>query len=120
MSKRKAEGSQHSVKKKTCSRFKEEWLSELIETDVLSSSIKQKVKIGDIFTCNDAGAVVCTICSRANAAGEFSTGKKWEEWKLDYLKRHLSQKVHTESVTKLRNQESGGIFADATGEYGRS
>ena len=68
------------------------------------------VRLGDIFTYNAAGAVVCTICSNANTKSEFSTGKKWDEWKLDYLKRHLSQKVHTESVLKLRNMKSGGIL----------
>ena len=58
------------------------------------------VRLGDIFTYNAGGAVVCTICSNANTKSEFSTGKKWDEWKLDYLKRHLSQKVHIESVVK--------------------
>ena len=65
------------------------WLSELIKAGVLSSSNKQKIRLGDIFTCNDDGAVVFTICSTANAAGEFSKGKKLDEWKLDYLKQHL-------------------------------
>jgi len=110
MYKRKAEGGLHSSKKKTSGRFKEEWLSELIETSVVSSSNKQMVRLGDIFTYNAAGAVVCTICSNANTKSEFSTGKKWDEWKLDYLKRHLSQKVHIESVVKLRNMKSGGIL----------
>ena len=110
MYKRKAEGSLHSSKKKICARFKEEWLSELIETSVVSSSDKQRVRIGDIFTYNAAGAVVCTICLNANTKSEFSTGKKWDEWKLDYLKRHLSQKVHIESVVKLRNMKNGGIL----------
>ena len=110
MYKRKAEGSLHSSKKKICARFKEEWLSELIATSVVSSSDKQRVRIGDIFTYNAAGAVVCTIYLNANTKSEFSTGKKWDEWKLDYLKRHLSQKVHIESVVKLRNMKSGGIL----------
>ena len=109
MNKRKAEGDPCPSKKKNCSRFKDEWLSELIETDVVSSSEKQRVRIGDIFKYN-AGVVVCTICSNANTQSEFSTGKTWKEWKLDYLKRHLSQKVHIDSVIKLRNRKSGGIL----------
>ena len=78
---------------------KEEWLSELIETSVVSSSDKQRIRIGDIFAYN--AAVVCTICLNANTKSEFSMGKKWDELKLDYLKRHFSQKVHIESVVKL-------------------
>ena len=79
MYKRKAEGSLHLSKKKTCARFKEEWLSELIETSVVSSSDQQRIRIGDIFTYNAAGGVVCTICLNANIKSEFSTGKKWDE-----------------------------------------
>ena len=110
MYKRKAEGSLHSSKKKICARFKEEWRSESIEMNVVSSLDKQRVRIGDIFTYNAAGADVCTICLNANTKSEFSTGKKWDEWKPDYLKRHLSQKVHIESIVKLRNMKSGGIL----------
>ena len=108
MYKRKADGGLHSQKKKTSARFKEEWLSELIE--VVSSSDKQRMRVGDIFTYNIAVAVASTICSNANTKSEFSTGKKWDEWKRVYLKRHLSQKVHIESVAKLRNMKSGGIL----------
>ena len=39
-----------------------------------------------------------------------SAGNKWEAWKLDYLKRHLVYKVHTDSVSKLRNHGKGGIL----------
>ena len=108
MYKRKTEGDLHLSNKKTCSRLKEEWLSKLIETDVMSSSDKPRVRISDIFTYI-AGAVVCSICSNVNTPSEFSTGKKWKEWKLNYSKRHLSQKVQTESFIKLGNMKSGRI-----------
>ena len=74
MFKRKADGDIHSSNKKICSRFKEEWMSELNETDVGSSSDKESVRIEEIFTYN-AGAVVCTICLNANTQSEFSKEK---------------------------------------------
>ena len=126
MSKRKAHESLNLLKKKICSNCKEEWPAELIacrahclqssllaeldETETPLSSHKQKIRIGDIFNYNEAGFVTCSICLKATAAGEFSTGKKWEAWKLDYLKRHLVRKVHTDSVSKLRYHGKGGIL----------
>lgn len=50
-------------------------LTELIETDMFSSCYKWKVKHGDMFSCNDAGAVVCTVCSMANAVENFRQDK---------------------------------------------
>ena len=88
----KAEGGLHSSKKKT---------------SVVSSSDKQRE---DNCTYNAAGAVVCTICSNAKTKSEFSMGKKWDEWKLNYQKQHLSQKVHITSVVKLQNTKYGGIL----------
>ena len=104
MPKRNGEECSNSIKKKTCTKFKSEWLNEIVESEVPSSTQKQKVKLGVIFTLGESGDVLCNFCAKANAACDFSTGKKWEEWKLDYLKRHLNQKVHLESVVKLRNQ----------------
>ncbi|KII60523.1 hypothetical protein RF11_05597 [Thelohanellus kitauei] len=43
------EGSESPMKKKTCIRFKEEWLSELVEIDLPSSTYKQKIQLGDIL-----------------------------------------------------------------------
>ena len=76
MSIRKADESLNLLKKKSCSNFKEEWLAELVETKTPLSSHKQKIRIGDIFNYNEAGFVTYSICLKANAASEFSTGKK--------------------------------------------
>jgi hypothetical protein len=51
--------------------FGEEWLSEVIETEMSSSLQKQKVKIGENFTYHD---ILCTICSEVSAGIEFTTG----------------------------------------------
>ena len=111
MSKRKIVQSAGSlVKKKSCTQFKDEWLSKIVDLDMPNSSGKQRVTLKEIFTHRETGDVVCNICQKANAGGEFSSGKKWDEWKLDYLKRHISQKVHADSVMKLRNQSKGGIL----------
>ena len=34
---------------------------------------------------------------------------QWDEWKLDYLKRHLRQKVHVKSVDTFRSQRRGTL-----------
>ena len=38
-------------------------------------------------------------------------GKSWSKWKVDYLKRHLNQKHHSEALSTLiqkRNLEARG------------
>ena len=98
-------------KRKTSSIFKKEWLEELVETQMPTSSKTIKVKIGEIFIyCNEKDEVTCKFCSEVSAPGEFTSGKKWSEWKLDYLKRHLKRKVHTDSVFAIRNRNGGGML----------
>jgi len=116
MSKRKANDGSHSTalsdtKKKKCSlNFKPEWLRESVETELPTSSRKQVTKLGDIFTYRETSdEVICTICQEARASGAFTTGKRWDDWKIDYLKRHINQKIHLDSVSKLRCQKSGGL-----------
>lgn len=98
--KRKAKWNESwSLKTKTCSKLNEDLLTELIESDMFSSSNKWKVKLWDMFICNDAGAVVCTVCSMANAAENFRQDKitKMENWLL----KEVSQ-----SETTLRISQS--------------
>uniref|UniRef100_A0A8C5P6F9 Uncharacterized protein n=1 Tax=Leptobrachium leishanense TaxID=445787 RepID=A0A8C5P6F9_9ANUR len=76
-----------------------------------SSGKKQTVMLKDVFTYNEnSDAVICNVCKKADAPGEFTNGKRWNEWKLDYLKRHLLHKTHLESVAKLVNISKGGIL----------
>jgi hypothetical protein len=88
--------------------FKKEWLSEMIETKIPSSKHRQKAKIGDIFIHWETDDV-CSICSEVNALSEFTSGKKWNKWNLDELKRHSKQEVHVNSIIKLQNLKKGGI-----------
>ena len=63
------------------------------------------VQLSEIFTYGEENGVVCCYCRDAKATGDFTTGKVWNDvWKLDFLKRHLSSKSHTDSVTKLRSK----------------
>lgn len=110
MSKRKRENDLDTRHKKAVTTFKSSWLKELVETETVESKISQRVELGNIFSfCEDEG-VVCKICAEAKASGDFATGKTWDMWKLDYLKRHISQKIHLDALTKLRrNQARTGI-----------
>jgi hypothetical protein len=109
MSKRKANGELNVLKNKACTRFKEERLLQLVETEVPSLHQTQKIIICNIFTYRDTGDAVYTICVEATVGGEFNSVKIWKEWKLDYLK-HLNQRIHVDRVTKLRNQKKSRIL----------
>ena len=108
--------------RKSCNSFKKEWMLQTVYTELPSSKEKEKIKIGDIYTYDDINGVICTICNNANQEGEFSTGKKWDgldAWKLDYLKRHLSQKIHKKSIEILRNRSNRSVLnllRETTGE----
>jgi hypothetical protein len=41
---------------------------------------------------------------------EFISGEKWKKWKMDYLKWHLKQKVHMDTIIGLQYLKSGGII----------
>ena len=87
-------------------------LSELVEAELPTSTENKRTRLDDIFIYRDStDDVVCQLCQQACAVGlfEFSTGKRWDDWKLDYLKRHLARKIHLDSVSKLRCQKSGGL-----------
>ena len=103
MSKCQCSSLSNVLKKKKCSaKFKPEWLDELAETELPTSSKIVKVKLGDIFTyCEGTDNVICKLCLEAKAVNDFSNEKCWDEWKIDYLKRHITQKVHLDSVSKL-------------------
>jgi len=108
MSKRKSTTLQDSsAKKKSAANFKTEWLSELVETDTPTTKTKAPTKLGDIFTYRSkSDDVVCLYCKDAHASGDFATGKRWDDWKIDYLKRHVTQKSHPDSVSTLRLQKN--------------
>jgi len=90
-------------------------LRQVVETELPTSSRKQLTKLGDIFAyCEGSDDVVCQIghakkLVQAGRGGAFTTGQRWDEWKIDYLKRNIKQKIHLDSVTKLRLQKSGGL-----------
>ncbi|TRY93452.1 hypothetical protein DNTS_005747, partial [Danionella cerebrum] len=92
----------------------QEWLNEIVETDTGDGPDKS-VKLYDIFSYG-ANGIVCKICSDAKIKGEFSTGKTWTEWKLDYLKRHLTQKCHVDAVKALYNRKHGTAINQLLGE----
>ncbi|KAM3593003.1 uncharacterized protein V6R79_003550 [Siganus canaliculatus] len=91
---------QATVKKK-CSSFKMEWLSENVQIE------EKAVKLGEIFSFSSEKGLICKTCSDAKVASEFSEGKTWTEWKLDYLKRHVQHKSHLKAVGIVRRLKMG-------------
>ncbi|KAJ8364881.1 hypothetical protein SKAU_G00137120 [Synaphobranchus kaupii] len=78
-----------------------EWLSEYVRTE------EQEVKLGEIFSFSSEKGLLCKTCCEAKVASEFSEGKVWTEWKLDYLKRHIQQKSHLNAVGIVRRLKTG-------------
>ena len=105
MSKRKS--SYGGATKKAAASFKTSWLNELIETQTVDSKIPKRVELGSIFLYTESAGVVCKICAEAESTCDFAVGKFWDQWKLDYLKRHIVQNVHSDSLAKLKRMKSG-------------
>lgn len=94
--------STHQAKvKKKCGSFKMEWLSEYVKIE------EQAVKLSEIFSFSSEKGLLCKTCCEAKVANEFSEGKMWTEWKLDYLKRHIQQKCHLKAVGIVRRLKVG-------------
>lgn len=53
--------------------------------------------------------MICKFCTEAKAKGEFARGKHWSEWKLDYPKHHLTQKVHVDALKTLMIRHGNSI-----------
>lgn len=76
----RSDTSTHQAKvKKKCGSFKIEWLLEYAQIE------EQPVKLGEIFSFSSEKGLLCKTCSEAKVVSEFSEGKMWNEWKLDYL-----------------------------------
>lgn len=75
----------------------------------MESKVVQGVELSQIFSFSEdeGGVVTCKFCAEAKASGDFATGKTWDVWKLDYLKRHITQKIHLDSLAKLRRTKAG-------------
>lgn len=54
--------------------------------------------------------LVCRICLKEEVQRDWSTGKNWGEWKVDYLKRHITHICHLDAVTKLKRLEHGSLL----------
>ena len=55
--------------------------------------------------------IICKVCNEAARDSDFGKGKSWSECKVDYLKRYLNHKHHSEAISTLtqkRNLEARG------------
>ena len=94
-------------RKKAAVSFKTSWLEQLVETETVDAKTPKAVELGYIFKYDERHGVVCKFCAEAKSSCDFASGKVWDQWKMDYLKRHLPQKVHLESISKLKRMKSG-------------
>ena len=98
-----------SAGKKKCSlKFEPEWLRVTVKTKLPALSRKQATKLVNIFSYRERkDDVIRQKSQEVCAVSEFANGKRWDQWNIDYLKHHISYKVHLDSVFKLSNQKSG-------------
>ncbi len=65
----------------------------------------KSVKLSEIFSYGAMARVQNLLKSKESFHWE-----KWTEWKLDYLKRHLTQKCHTDAVKASYNRKHGTLI----------
>ena len=73
---------------------------------------KQTVKLSSFYNYSASrNVIICKVCNEAAPDSDFGKGKSWSEWKVDYVKRHLNHKHHSEALnisTQKRNLEARG------------
>ena len=94
-------------RKKAAVWFRTSWLKQLVETEFLDAKTLKAVELQYIFKYDELDGVFCKFCAEAKSSCDFATGKVWDQWKIEYVKRHLLQKVHLESISKLKRMKNG-------------
>lgn len=97
--------------KKARDTFKLDWLQIKVTTDTPDSK-NVNVDLGSIYEYSEENGLKCNICAacsgtKGNKDNEYVTGKRWDSWKLDYCKRHLTSRIHTENVQILYTRKHG-------------
>lgn len=73
----------------------------LLRWNICQSMCKKKNKRWNwvtFFSFLNKKGLLCKTCSAAKEASDFSEGKVWTEWKLDYFQHHIQQKSHLNSA----------------------
>ena len=50
--------------------------------------------------------IIRQVCNEVAPNSDFGKSKSWSEWKVDYLKRHLNHKHHSETLSTLTQQQN--------------
>ena len=66
---------------------------------------KQTAKLSKIYNYSASSYVmICKVCNEAAPDGDFGKGNSWSEYKVDYLKRHLNHKHHSEALKYIDSE----------------
>ena len=103
-------------KAKKKAEFRVEWLNTAVECDIIiradATGIhkvkKQTAKLSNFYNYSASrNVIICRVCNEAAAPdSDFGKGKSWSEWKVDYLKRHLNHKHHSEALSTLTQKRN--------------
>ena len=103
------------TKLKEKKRNLEEWLNTAVECEIvirddaidIHKVKKQTAKLSKIHNYSASrNVIICKICNEAAPDIDFGKGKSWSEWKVDYLKRHLNYKHHSEAISTLTEKQN--------------
>ena len=90
-----------------------EWLNTAVECEIiirddttgLHKVKKQTAKLSKIYNYSaPRNVIICKVCNEAAPDSDFGKGKSWSEWKVDYLKRHLNHKHHSEALKYIDSE----------------
>ena len=92
-----------------------EWLNASLECEIIvrddatgiHKAKKQTAKLSKIYNYSASRSVIiCKVCNEAAPVIDFGKGKSWSEYKVDYLKRHLNHKYHSEAISTLTQKRN--------------
>ena len=67
---------------------------------------KQTAKLSKIYNYSASrNVIIGKVCDEAAPDIDFSKGKSWSEWKVNYLKRHFNLKHHSIALSTLTRSE---------------
>ena len=105
-------------------KFRFKWLDTRVErvtiicnhnTDI-NKQHKQSAKLSSVYNYSSLdNTIFCEWCREVAHDSNLKKSKSWVEWKVHYLKCHLSHKQHKEALTalhysKAKSRKKRGVF----------
>jgi len=110
MSEGQADGELNVSKNKDCRILREEWLLQLVETELPSTHQKLRSNTWRYSYISRSWRQCMHQLYKRNLGAGPGVEKWRQNVKLDHSRRHLNLTIHVGAVNKWRNQKNGGIL----------